>query len=95
MQDGVLKATSGALVMLKGVRKNNLYYYQGSTVEKKRGRTKDYGVRQYRRKGTKQSRTNWSSNRRRRSLEELSAATSRRPLGSRCSAAELADNLRI
>lgn len=32
MRDGVLKATSGALVMLKGVRKNNLYYYQGSTV---------------------------------------------------------------
>ncbi|KAG6407711.1 hypothetical protein SASPL_130708 [Salvia splendens] len=32
MRDGILKATSGALVMLKGVRKNNLYYYQGSTV---------------------------------------------------------------
>ncbi|KAG6406058.1 hypothetical protein SASPL_133654 [Salvia splendens] len=29
MRDGILKATSGALVMLKGVRKNNLYYYQG------------------------------------------------------------------
>ncbi|KAG6429623.1 hypothetical protein SASPL_107675 [Salvia splendens] len=28
----ILKATSGALVMLKGVSKNNLYYYQGSTV---------------------------------------------------------------
>ena len=32
MRDGILKATSGALVMLKGVRKNNLYYYQGRTV---------------------------------------------------------------
>ena len=32
MRDGILKATSGALVMLKGVRKNNLYYYQGNTV---------------------------------------------------------------
>jgi len=32
MRDGILKATSEALVMLKGVRKNNLYYYQGSTV---------------------------------------------------------------
>ncbi|KAG6409269.1 hypothetical protein SASPL_132304 [Salvia splendens] len=32
MRDGILKATSGALVMLKGLRKNNLYYYQGSTL---------------------------------------------------------------
>ena len=32
MRDGILKATSGALMMLKGVRKNNLYYYQGSIV---------------------------------------------------------------
>jgi len=32
MRDGILKATSRALVMLKGVRKNNLYYYQGSRV---------------------------------------------------------------
>jgi len=32
MRDEILKATLGALVMLKGVRKNNLYYYQGSTV---------------------------------------------------------------
>lgn len=32
MRDGILKVTSGALVMLKGARKNNLYYYQGSTV---------------------------------------------------------------
>ncbi|KAG6413676.1 hypothetical protein SASPL_126390 [Salvia splendens] len=32
MRDGILKVTSGALVMLKGVRKNNLYYYQCSTV---------------------------------------------------------------
>ncbi|KAG8480151.1 hypothetical protein CXB51_024883 [Gossypium anomalum] len=32
MRDWVLKVTSGALVTLKGIRKNNLYYYQGSTV---------------------------------------------------------------
>ncbi|KAG6424815.1 hypothetical protein SASPL_115235 [Salvia splendens] len=32
MRDEILKATLGALVMLKGLRKNNLYYYQGSTV---------------------------------------------------------------
>jgi hypothetical protein len=32
MRDGILIETSGALVMLKGVRKNNLYHYQGNTV---------------------------------------------------------------
>ena len=32
MRDRVLKATSGALMMLKGIRKKNLYCYQGSTV---------------------------------------------------------------
>ncbi|KAG8480295.1 hypothetical protein CXB51_024758 [Gossypium anomalum] len=32
MRDGALKVTSGALVILKGIRKNNLYYYQDSTV---------------------------------------------------------------
>jgi len=32
MRDGILKATSGALVMMNGVRRNNLYYYQRSTV---------------------------------------------------------------
>jgi len=32
MRDRILKATSEARVMLKGVRKNNLYYHQGSTV---------------------------------------------------------------
>ncbi|KAE8725113.1 hypothetical protein F3Y22_tig00009009pilonHSYRG00067 [Hibiscus syriacus] len=32
MRDGVLKVTYGALVMMKGIRKNNLYYYQGSTI---------------------------------------------------------------
>ncbi|KAG8492732.1 hypothetical protein CXB51_010465 [Gossypium anomalum] len=32
MRDEVLKVTSDALVILKGIRKNNLYYYQGSTV---------------------------------------------------------------
>ncbi|KAL5776174.1 hypothetical protein ACOSP7_009100 [Xanthoceras sorbifolium] len=32
MQNGILKVTSGALVAMKGVRKNSLYYYLGSTV---------------------------------------------------------------
>ncbi|KAE8707872.1 hypothetical protein F3Y22_tig00110372pilonHSYRG00231 [Hibiscus syriacus] len=32
MRDGVLKVTYGTLVMMKGIRKNNLYYYQGSTI---------------------------------------------------------------
>ncbi|KAI4347993.1 hypothetical protein L6164_008758 [Bauhinia variegata] len=32
MQNGILKVISGALVVMKGVRKNNLYHYQGSTT---------------------------------------------------------------
>ncbi|KAE8691959.1 hypothetical protein F3Y22_tig00110864pilonHSYRG00223 [Hibiscus syriacus] len=32
MRDGVLKVTYDALVMMKGIRRNNLYYYQGSTI---------------------------------------------------------------
>ncbi|KAI3472951.1 hypothetical protein Pfo_029197 [Paulownia fortunei] len=32
MRYGVLKTTSGALVVIKGIRRNNLYYYQGNTV---------------------------------------------------------------
>ena len=32
VRDGILKVTSGALVIMKGTRRNNLYYYQGSTV---------------------------------------------------------------
>ncbi|XP_019057165.1 PREDICTED: uncharacterized protein LOC109116374, partial [Tarenaya hassleriana] len=32
IRDGILKVVSGALVVLKGVRKNNLYYFKGSTV---------------------------------------------------------------
>ena len=32
MRDGVLNATSRVLVMLKGIRKKNLYYYQGNIV---------------------------------------------------------------
>ncbi|KAE8717034.1 cytochrome P450 71A9-like [Hibiscus syriacus] len=32
MRYGVLKVTYDALVMMKGIRKNNLYYYQGSTI---------------------------------------------------------------
>ena len=31
MQNGILKVVSGALVMMKGIRRNNLYLYQGST----------------------------------------------------------------
>ena len=32
MQDGILRVTSGTLVMMKGTKKNNLYYFQGSTI---------------------------------------------------------------
>ena len=32
MQNGILKVVSGVLVVMKGIRRNNLYLYQGSTV---------------------------------------------------------------
>jgi len=32
IKDGVLKATKSSMVVLKGVRQNNLYYLKGSTV---------------------------------------------------------------
>ena len=32
MQNGIFKVVSGALVVMKGIRRNNLYLYQGSTV---------------------------------------------------------------
>ena len=32
LQKGILKVVSGALVVMKGIRRNNLYLYQGSTV---------------------------------------------------------------
>ena len=32
MQNGILKVVSGALVVMKGIRRNNLYLYQCSTV---------------------------------------------------------------
>ena len=32
MQNGILKVISGALVVMKGIKRNNLYLYQGSTV---------------------------------------------------------------
>ena len=32
IRDGVLKVVSGALVTMKGTRKNNLYYYNGCKV---------------------------------------------------------------
>ena len=32
MQNGILKVVSGALVMMKGIRRNNLYLYQGNTT---------------------------------------------------------------
>ena len=32
VRDGVLKMTRGSTVVLKGVRRNNLYYLMGSTV---------------------------------------------------------------
>ena len=31
MQNGILKVVSGALVVMKGIRRNNMYLYQGST----------------------------------------------------------------
>ena len=35
IRDGVLKMTKGSMVVLKGVRRNNLYYLKGSTVTSK------------------------------------------------------------
>jgi len=32
IKDGILKITKGSMVVLKGVRRNNLYYLKGSTV---------------------------------------------------------------
>ena len=32
LQNGILKVVSGALVMMKDIRRNNLYLYQGSTA---------------------------------------------------------------
>ena len=32
IRDGVLKMTKGSIVVLKGVRRNNLYYLKGNTV---------------------------------------------------------------
>jgi len=32
IRDGVLKMTKGSIVVMKGVRRNNLYYLKGSTV---------------------------------------------------------------
>ena len=32
IRDGVLKMTIGSMVVMKGVRRNNLYYLKGSTV---------------------------------------------------------------
>ena len=32
IKDGILKMTKGSMVVLKGVRRNNLYYLKGSTV---------------------------------------------------------------
>ncbi|CAA0828820.1 Unknown protein, partial [Striga hermonthica] len=32
LRDGVMKATSGSLVVMKDIRRNNLYYYEGDTV---------------------------------------------------------------
>jgi len=35
IRDGVLKMTKGSMVVMKGVRRNNLYYLKGSTVTNK------------------------------------------------------------
>ena len=32
IRDGVLKMTKGSMVVMKGVRRNNLYYLKGSTI---------------------------------------------------------------
>ena len=32
IQDGVLKMTKGSMVVMKGIRRNNLYYLKGSIV---------------------------------------------------------------
>ena len=32
MRDGILRVTSGALMVMKGTRNNNLYYFQDSIV---------------------------------------------------------------
>jgi len=32
IRDGVLKLIKGSMVILKGVRRNNLYYLKGSTI---------------------------------------------------------------
>ena len=32
VRDGILKMTKGSMVVLKGVRRNNLYYLKGNTV---------------------------------------------------------------
>ena len=32
IRDGVLKMTKSSMVVLKGVRRNNLYYLNGSTI---------------------------------------------------------------
>jgi len=32
IRDGVLKTTKGSIVVLKGIRRNNLYYLKGSTI---------------------------------------------------------------
>jgi len=32
IRDGVLKMTKGSMVVMKGIRRNNLYYLKGSTV---------------------------------------------------------------
>ena len=32
LQNGILKVVSGALVVIKGIKRNNLYLYQGSTA---------------------------------------------------------------
>ena len=32
LRDGLLKVVAGALAVMEGIRRNNLYYFQGSTV---------------------------------------------------------------
>ena len=32
MGNGILRVTSGAFIVMKDTRKNNLYYFQGNTI---------------------------------------------------------------
>ena len=47
LEERVLKISSGSLVVLKGIRRNNLYYMMGSTANEKFGCYRTFGRRLY------------------------------------------------